>query len=423
MISRHSAPAAVPTRSMADHPMRDLGAAAAGRRFLFVVPPLAGHINPTISVGRELAARGHEVTWSGLPGAVEDLLPPDAPFQPVGTVDETAGFAALRTAGQGLRGAAALKFLWQDVLIPLGRTMLPGLEAVVESWHPDVVVADQQALAGAAVARRCHLPWATSATTSAELVQPLIHLPRVRDWVAAELHRFQLAAGVTETEAALSDLRFSEQLVLVFTTPELVGGAAGYPPHYAFVGPSISDRPELDTFPWEWLDPDLPHVLVTMGTINAQASANLYAVAVDALADEALQTVFVAPEETAGLLPPRTSNILVRERVPQLGLLQHMNAVVTHGGHNTVTETLATGLPMVLAPIRDDQPIVADQVVRAGAGVRVRFGRVLPAELRKAVSAVLHEPSYLHAARRIQTSFRAAGGAEAAATHLERLAS
>ena len=29
-------------------------------RFLFVVPPLTGHVNPTIPVGRELAGRGHD---------------------------------------------------------------------------------------------------------------------------------------------------------------------------------------------------------------------------------------------------------------------------------------------------------------------------------------------------------------------------
>ena len=43
---------------------------------------------------------------------------------------------------------------------------------------------------------------------------------------------------------------------------------------------------------------------------------------------------------------------------------------VTHGGHNTVCEALAHGLPLVVAPIRDDQPTVAAQVVQAGAGVR-----------------------------------------------------
>jgi UDP:flavonoid glycosyltransferase YjiC (YdhE family) len=94
---------------------------------------------------------------------------------------------------------------------------------------------------------------------------------------------------------------------------------------------------------------------------------------------------------------------------------------VCHGGHNTVCESLAEGLPLVLAPIRDDQPIVADQVVRAGAGVRVRFGRVGAAELREAITAVLDDPRYRAAAAVIQRSFRDAGGAAAAADAIDAL--
>ena len=75
-----------------------------------------------------------------------------------------------------------------------------------------------------------------------------------------------------------------------------------------------------------------------------------------------------------------------------------------------------------MAPIRDDQPMVAAQVADAGAGVRVRFGRVTAAKLGAAIDAVLHEPGYRVAAGRIRTAFRAAGGTGAAATHLERLA-
>jgi len=79
-------------------------------------------------------------------------------------------------------------------------------------------------------------------------------------------------------------------------------------------------------------------------------------------------------------------------------------------------------LPLVIAPIKDDQPIVADQVVAAGAGIRVKFGRVQAPELRAAVRRILDEPSFREAARRVQASFAAAGGAAAAATHVEALA-
>ncbi|MFC0845134.1 hypothetical protein ACFH04_15630 [Streptomyces noboritoensis] len=43
-------------------------------RFLFVVPPLTGHINPAAAVAAELTARGHEVAWAGRPAIVERLV-------------------------------------------------------------------------------------------------------------------------------------------------------------------------------------------------------------------------------------------------------------------------------------------------------------------------------------------------------------
>ena len=82
-------------------------------------------------------------------------------------------------------------------------------------------------------------------------------------------------------------------------------------------------------------------------------------------------------------------------------------------------EALAHGLPMVVAPIKDDQPVVASQVEAAGAGVRVRFGRLRPEGLQHAVRTVLLDESYADAARRIAASFEAAGGAAAASRVLE----
>jgi MGT family glycosyltransferase len=393
-------------------------------RFLFVVPPLAGHVNPTISTGRELAGRGHEVAWAGVPGATEALLPDDSGFFPVGdgAVAETAD--RLRERAQGLRHAAALKFLWEQVLVPLGHAMAGDLDALVPRWQPDVVIADQQALAGAAVARKRSLRWATSATTTAELVDPLAALPRAEQWVNDQLAAFQAAVGTGpagEAAAADGDLRFSEHLVLVFSTPELVGEQHRFPPHYAFVGPSITDRPDPEPFLWDWLDPDRPHVLVSLGTVNTEAGRRFLAMAAEALAGEPVQAILVAPPDTVEPGAPG-DDLLVRQRVPQLTLLPRLDAVVSHAGHNTVCETLAHGLPLVLAPIRDDQPIIADQVVRAGAGIRVRFGRARPADIRAAVRAVLDEPSYRQGAAAIRRSFQSAGGASAAASRLEALA-
>ena len=129
--------------------------------------------------------------------------------------------------------------------------------------------------------------------------------------------------------------------------------------------------------------------------------------------------MFVAPDH---LVPDPPSNVVVRARVPQLELLPRMRAVVSHAGHNTVCETLAAGIPLVVAPIRDDQPVVADQVARAGAAVRVKFARVRADGLRSAIDQALTDPALLAAAERIQASFAAAGGPVAAADALLALA-
>jgi UDP:flavonoid glycosyltransferase YjiC (YdhE family) len=76
----------------------------------------------------------------------------------------------------------------------------------------------------------------------------------------------------------------------------------------------------------------------------------------------------------------------------------------------------------VVAPIRDDQQLVAGQVVASGAGQRLRFARATAAQVGAAVDTVLRDPAYPSAARAVRDSFRAAGGTGAAADHLVQLA-
>ncbi len=68
-----------------------------------------------------------------------------------------------------------------------------------------------------------------------------------------------------------------------------------------------------------------------------------------------------------------------------------------------------------------DQSIFADLAVGAGAALRVPFTRVTAMQLRDAVFAVLDNPTYRDAARRVQASFREAGGEQAAAIAIEEL--
>jgi MGT family glycosyltransferase len=240
------------------------------------------------------------------------------------------------------------------------------------------------------------------------------------DGLRDRLRELLVEAGLDADRAASFDPRFSPQLVLALTTSELVGPVESFPDHYALVGPLIGDRPDDTPFPWDWLDEAHaePLVLVSLGTLNWRGGERFFAAAAEALRTMDARAVFVAPAE---LVPDPPPNVLVTPRVPQLALLPHVDAVVSHGGHNTVCEALAQGLPLVIAPIRDDQPIIADQVAWAGAGVRVKFGRITAATLRQAIDAVLTEPGYRAAAERVRASFASAGGAAMAADRLESL--
>ncbi|WP_405626169.1 glycosyltransferase [Streptomyces sp. NBC_00016] len=385
-------------------------------RFLFVVPPLVGHLNPAVGVAAELTARGHRVAWACAdPELVGRLAGPGA-----GAVFACGG-APPGERPADLRGPQALKFLWEWYLLPLAEAMAPGVRAAVEAFRPDVVVADQQAFAGALVAERLDLPWATSATTSAEFTDPLAGLPKVREWLDGRLAALRSAIG---DPAGTADPRFSPHLVLAFSTPELAGDAHG---GVRWVGPSITARPSAAGFPWEWLDGGRATVLVTLGTANTDVGGRFLEVCREVLRERAdrVQGVIVDP---GGTLEPRgdDKDVLILPSVPQLALLERLargsGAVVCHAGHNSVCEALWHGVPLVVAPIRDDQPVVAGQVTDAGAGVRVRFGRVGARQLGAAVDSVLDEPGHRAAAGRIRTAFRAAGGSSAAAAHLEDLA-
>jgi MGT family glycosyltransferase len=384
-------------------------------RVLFVVPPLTGHVNPTVSVAHALRTRGHRVAWVAHPRAVASLLPSDATVFPLDDEVPEALLQATQANANRVRGLQAFRFLWEDFLLPLARASVAGVQSAINTYEPDVVVVDQQALAGAIVCRQQDIPWAMFATTSAGVTDPLAGLPRVREWLDAQLDLLQKEQGLDPVKHPDR----SPLCNIVFSSVALVGDEAStLPTTMHFVGPAALDRPSQDAaFPWELLQ-DGPRVLVSLGTVNPDRGARFYATAVEAVRDKPVQAIMVAPE---GMIDDPPPNVLVRSYVPQLALLAHMDAVVCHAGHNTVCESLLNGLPLVLTPIKDDQPVVAQQVVDAGAGLRLRFGRLRPADLWEAIDSVLHTPTYREAAKRLQDSFQQAGGSEKAVELLEGL--
>ena len=389
-------------------------------RFLFVVPQFAGHVNPAVSVAMELAQRGHEVQWAA-PRRIRPLLPEDAVMHPFDDeLVEELRTAFARRVGRGRGLANDFKCFWEELVLPLARGTLGDVERAVEAFRPDALVVDQHALSGALVARRTGLRWATLAPTAFLTTdEVLAGLPMVGEWLRSRLSDLQRSAGL---EPAPTPDR-SPDLLIGFSVPSLADPDVSTPDHYRFVGPALEHRATLGNghpdVPWDELG-EGARVLVSLGSVNTYRQYGFFQTVFAALPDLPVQAIVVAPAEVEA--EPPDNVLLLRPYVNNLALLPHVEAMLCHGGHGTVYEALAHGLPVVAAPVTFDQPLVADELVASGAGIRIRSARTTPSELRRALSAVLGDPSYREAAARMREAFRRAGGAPAAADELERLA-
>jgi UDP:flavonoid glycosyltransferase YjiC (YdhE family) len=386
-------------------------------RFLFVFPPFVGHVNPALGVAEALQERGHAVAWVTHEAVIGDVLR-DAQVYPAG--DDFLDYIVEHLPERDrLKGLAGVKFLWEKVLVPLGLAMADPVRAAVDDFRPDVIVADQQAFAGAVIAVERGLPWAGSACGTAELMDPAMTMPKVAAWFDRQIEVMLHEMGKADLAATGFDPRFSPQLLIQYSTPELVGVITRDVPSVAFVGPSLPRWAEETPFPWEWLDRHERNVLVSMGTLSQGSTVRFLGTVLDAVADRPYGVVLVGD---AGLLDHAVpDNVLVVPFVPQLSLLPRIDAVLAHGGHNTTVGALSEGVPLVLAPIRDDQPVLADQLARSGAGLRVNFNRAKAADIAAALDAVLDDPSFRDTAQRIGDAFARAGGPPRAAELLEGL--
>jgi len=377
-------------------------------RFLFVPVPVVARLWPAVAIGDALAAGGHEVAWCGPESNLGPLLGPGAIIYPTGK----RSYREFRQSG-----TAAVRELWDEYVVPLNRFIQGPVDRAVAEYQPDVVVADQYALAGALAAYKQGVRWASLCAGVLELTPPAGE-PGLQEFVRSRLQQAWERAGLPSDDHV--DLRFSPHLVIATTSAALTGPVP-MPDNCVLVGAALGPRRTDPGFDWDWLDPGRRHVLVTAGTLSAHLVHGFVPRMMAALEPMAgrVQAVLNASAE---LLPDPPPHVLVAPRIPMLELMPRLDAVVCTGGQSTVNEALVYGVPLVVAPIRLGELSVADQVTRAGAGIAVSFAEATPAQLAAAVKALLDEPGYRAQARRIGGEFAVAGGTGTAAARLVTLA-
>ena len=175
--------------------------------------------------------------------------------------------------------------------------------------------------------------------------------------------------------------------------------------------------------PWE-LPPQLagregPLVYLSLGSLGS-ADVELMQKLVDSLADAPYRVIVSKGPQHELLRLPKT--MAGEEFLPQTSILPQVDAVITHGGNNTVTECFHFGKPMVVLPLFWDQYDNAQRVHETGFGLRLDTYGHAPEELLGAVDAVLADEWMRERLAKASARLQAHKGTERAAGLIERTA-
>jgi MGT family glycosyltransferase len=114
-------------------------------------------------------------------------------------------------------------------------------------------------------------------------------------------------------------------------------------------------------------------------------------------------------------------NMVGEEFLPQASILPHVDIVITHGGNNTVTESLYFGKPMVVLPVFWDQYDNAQRMDETGFGVRLDTYGHEPRQLPSAIDALVADADLRERLNAVSSRLQEAPGTVRAAGLIERV--
>jgi len=125
-------------------------------RILFATVPIVGHINPLLPLARALVGRGHDVRWYSGPRHRPRIEATGAKF--IGFIRahnyNDLQLDAEFPARAALKGLDQLRFDLMRTLIDAAPGQLADIEAIVNDWPPDVIVADPTMFGAAVLHKR-----------------------------------------------------------------------------------------------------------------------------------------------------------------------------------------------------------------------------------------------------------------------------
>jgi MGT family glycosyltransferase len=332
-----------------------------------------------------------------------------------------------------------------DFIAPTFQALIDGaiyvddrLREIIGELDPDVIVEDNVVAFPALPA--CGRPWVRIVSCNpTEVRDPDVPPPfsgyPAGDRAGWDEYWAELARTHREMHAAFSALCEDKgapplpELEFIHASPHLnltlYPDEADYPRATALDGTwhNLQTSVRATDAPWE-LPPQLagregPLVYLSLGSLGG-ADVELMQKLVDSLADAPYRVIVSKGPQYELLQLPDT--MAGEEFLPQTSILPQVDAVITHGGNNTVTECFHFGKPMVVLPLFWDQYDNAQRVQDTGFGLRLDTYGHEPEELLAAVDAVLADEWMREKLARASQRLQAHEGKEVAAGLIEGVA-
>jgi UDP:flavonoid glycosyltransferase YjiC (YdhE family) len=364
-------------------------------RFLFTMAPMVGHFHAMVPLALSLKEHGHEVAFATGKGFGPVIRRTGFQHFPCGL-----DFDGSKDIFEALPEWEAIKAKSPDdvglqqlygFVQGLAPRMADDLIGLVDTWNPGVIVRDPLEFGGYIAAEHYRVPhatiiWATYISAKALCPEAVIGLRR----------RYGLPDDAElDTLDRYLELDF---LLSSWTFPHLAHRFCA-PPFDLSCGGRLPD--------WMETLPDQPTVYATLGTTFNQAPATFRSI-LSALSTEDVNLIMtVGRSMDPKQFGPQPNYIKIEQYIPQTLLLPHCDALIFHGGYNSLLSALWHGLPMVITPVgAGDQWPTGWRCADVGAGVLVEENPPTAEAIRAAVKAILGQPCYRVRAQELQREIK-----------------
>jgi len=371
-----------------------------------------GHAEPLVPVADVMRAAGHEVAFTGH----GRYLPPLA-SQGFRTFSVDGGSGGPPPAGRLPLVEPSQenedRVIREYYLGEVPRRRAPGYAELFADWRPNLVVRDEMDLGAAVLAEAQGIPHvvvlvfaAGSFLRSAVAAEPLSTLRGEHGLPPGPGKSLHGDFVLSPFPAGFRDPAFP-----------LPPGARLFR-----AADSVGAQPVPMPSWWTGL-PDRPVVYLTLGTIFALESGDLFERLLGGLAELPVEVIAtVGRDLDPAALGRQPVNVHVERWLPSAQVLSRADLVVSHGGSGTVAAAITRGLPQLVVAMGADQLQNACRISDLGIGTALNPITCTPEQVRTAAAALLVDQRARSRARRLQRETMQMPGVDTLVPVLEGLA-